>query len=113
TYVAVTLDHCIECHTPMIQGGLDLNRTNEGGRVFENIFELGFTVISANVTPHTALGIGAWSDEEIKTAITRGVSRDGREHLPAMAYPYYATMTDGDLDAIIVYLRSVPPMPAD
>ncbi len=113
TYVAVTLGHCIECHTPMVQGMHDFTRTNEGGRVFENLFELGFTVISANVSPHPELGIGAWTDEEIKTAITQGISRDGREHLPAMAYPYYATMTDGDLDAIIVYLRSVPPMPAD
>ncbi len=97
----------------MVQGVHDFTRTNEGGRVFENLFDLGFTVISANVTPHPELGIGAWTDEEIKTAITQGISRDGREHLPAMAYPYYATMTDGDLDAIIVYLRSVPPSPAD
>ncbi len=113
TYVAVALGHCIECHTPMVQGVHDFTRTNEGGRVFENLFDLGFTVISANVTPHPELGIGAWTDEEIKTAITQGISRDGREHLPAMAYRYYATLSDEDLDAIIVYLRSVPPSPAD
>jgi mono/diheme cytochrome c family protein len=113
TYVTVTLGHCIECHTPMVQGILDLARTNEGGRVFENLFELDFTVISANVTPHPELGIGEWTDEEIKRAITQGISRDGREHLPAMAYPYYATINDEDLDAIVLYLRSLPPLPAD
>ncbi|TDJ47462.1 MAG: c-type cytochrome [Gammaproteobacteria bacterium] len=113
TYVTVALGHCIECHTPMVEGMHDFTRTNEGGRVFENIFDLGFTVISANVSPHPELGIGTWTDEEIKRAITQGISRDGREHLPAMAYPYYATITDEDLDAIIVYLRSLPPMPAD
>lgn len=113
TYFTVALGHCTECHTPMVEGMHDFTRTNEGGRVFENIFDLGFTVISANVSPHPELGIGTWTDEEIKRAITQGISRDGREHLPAMAYPYYATITDEDLDAIIVYLRSLPPMPAD
>ncbi len=97
----------------MVQGMLDLAHTNEGGRVFENLFELGFTVISANVTPHPELGIGEWTDEEIKRAITQGFSRDGREHLPAMAYRYYATINDEDLDAIVLYLRSLPPLPAD
>ena len=35
----------------------------------------------------------------------------GRKHLIGMAYPYYATMKDEDLDAIVTYLRSVPPSP--
>ncbi len=113
TYVTVTLGHCIECHTPMVQGMHDFERTNEGGRIFPNLFGLGHTVISRNITPHPELGIGTWTDDEIKRAITQGVSRDGREHLPGMAYPYYATISDEDLDAIIVYLRSLPPMPAN
>ncbi len=29
--------------------------------------------------------------------------------LPPMGYAYYANMTDEDLDAIIAYLRSLPP----
>jgi mono/diheme cytochrome c family protein len=113
TYLAVTLGHCIECHTPMIQGRHDFTRTNEGGRVFPDLFNLGHTVVSRNITPHPELGIGDWTDGELKRAITRGISRDGRQHLAGMAYPYYATMTDEDLDAIIVYLRSVPPSPAN
>ncbi len=28
--------------------------------------------------------------------------------LPPMGYPYYAKMTDADLDAVIAYLRTVP-----
>jgi mono/diheme cytochrome c family protein len=111
TYLAVTLGHCIECHTPMVEGRHDFTRTNAGGRVFPNLFELGGAVVSRNITPHPEIGIGTWTDAEIKRAITQGISRDGREHLPGMAYPYYATMTDEDLDAIILYLRSVPPSP--
>ena len=111
TYLAVTMGHCIECHTPMVEGMHDFTRTNEGGRPFPNLFGLGATVVSRNITPHTELGVGEWTDAELKRAITQGISRDGREHLPGMGYPYYATMTDEDLDAIIVYLRSVPPSP--
>jgi mono/diheme cytochrome c family protein len=111
TYVAVALGHCIECHTPMVQGRHDFTRTNAGGRIFEDLFGLGRTLVSRNVTPHRVLGIGAWTDAEIKRAITEGISRDGREHIPGMAYPYYATMTEGDLDALVAYLRSRPPMP--
>ena len=112
TYLAVTLGHCIECHTPMVEGQLDFTRTNAGGRVLPEVFGLD-TALTRNITPHPELGIGDWTDDEIKRAITQGVSRDGREHLVAMAYSYYATITDEDLDAIIFYLRSVPPSPAD
>jgi hypothetical protein len=28
--------------------------------------------------------------------------------LPPMAYPYYAKISDADLDAIVAYLRSLP-----
>lgn len=113
TYLTVALGHCTECHTPMVEGRHDFTRTNEGGRIFENLFGLGYTLVAPNITPHPELGIGDWTNDEIKRAITQGISRDGRQHLAGMAYPYYATMIDEDLDAIIVYLRSVPPSPTD
>ena len=46
---------------------------------------------------------------EIKRAITQGVRRDGTKLKPPMGYPYYAKMTDGDVDAMVAYLRTVPP----
>lgn len=113
TYLAVALGHCTECHTPMIEGRHDFSLTGLGGRVFNNLFGLGYTVISANITPHPTLGIGAWSDAEIKRVITTGVRRDGRRLLPSMAFSYYANMTDEDLGALIVYLRSLKPLPAE
>jgi hypothetical protein len=65
--------------------------------------------VSRNITSHKEKGIGAWSDDEIKRAITQGLSRDGSRLKPPMGYPFYAKMTDGDLDAIVAYLRTVPP----
>ena len=53
-------------------------------------------------------GIGDWSDADIKRAITQGVRKDGSRLKPPMGYGYYAKMTDGDLDAMIAYLRTVP-----
>ena len=47
-------------------------------------------------------------DDEIKRAITAGISKDGSKLKPPMGYQYYATLTPDDLDAIVAYLRTVP-----
>jgi hypothetical protein len=36
------------------------------------------------------------------------VRRDGTKLKPPMGYRYYAKMNDGDMDAMIAYLRTVP-----
>lgn len=113
TYMAVTIGHCTDCHTPIVEGRHDFSRAGLGGTAFPNIFGLGYTVVSANVTPHPTLGIGQWTDEEIKRAITQGIRPDGRQMLPGMAFPYYAKMTDEDLDALVYFLRSLPPQPVE
>ena len=56
------------------------------------------------------IGIGAWTDLEIKRAITKGIARDGRVLNPPMAIAWYSGMTESDLDAIIAWLRTVPPL---
>ena len=66
------------------------------------------TSVSRNITSHTEKGIGAWSDAEIKRAITDGMSRDGSRLKPPMGYEFYKNMTEADLDAIVAYLRTVP-----
>lgn len=111
-YVTNTLGHCMECHTPMTETGqLVMERMGEGGRVFSGIFGLEVTTVSSNVTPHELVGIGEWSDAEIKTAITTGVGRNGRELAHAMAFDYYKTITDEDLNAIVSFLRSLNSLP--
>jgi hypothetical protein len=64
--------------------------------------------MSRNITSSKDKGIGAWTDDEIKRAITQGVSRDGSKLKPPMGYHYYAKVDVGDLDAIVAYLRTVP-----
>ena len=113
TYLGNALGHCMECHTPIVDGVFDLSRTGAGGYVFHKPFGLELAAVAANITPHTEHGIGAWTDDEIKRAITQAISRDGRQLLPVMPYNYYRNITDEDMDALIVYLRSLPPQSSD
>ena len=64
---------------------------------------------SRNITSSKEKGIGGWTDAEIKRAITEGISRDGSRLKPPMGFEFYKNMTNDDLDAIVAYLRTVPP----
>jgi mono/diheme cytochrome c family protein len=112
-YVGNALGHCMECHTPLVKGAPDLSRTGAGGNVFVKPHGLQLAAMAANITPHPKQGIGEWTDDEIKRAITQAISRDGRQLQPAMPFYFYEKISDEDLDALIVYLRSIPPQPAD
>jgi hypothetical protein len=55
--------------------------------------------------------VGAWSDAELKRALTHGVGRDGRAFKTPMARQiYFSKMTDQDLDAIVAWMRTIPPL---
>ena len=66
--------------------------------------------ISANITSHPSAGLGQWSDDEIKRAITQGIGRDGHALKPPMAYGFYAGLKDTDLKDVIAWLRTLPPL---
>ena len=108
-YLAGPVGHCIECHTPMGNSGRPdfKNRLGAGGRAFHGPW--GVTA-SRNITPHKSDGVGAWTDPEIKRAITTGVSRNGSKLGPPMGYQYYARMSAADLNALVAYLRSLKPV---
>jgi mono/diheme cytochrome c family protein len=107
-YYLVTIAHCMECHTPFGPPGTGVDfqgSLGKGGREFPGPWG---TSVSRNITSSKAKGLGDWSDAEIKRAITQGVRKDGTKLKPPMGFPYYAKMTDGDLDAMVAYLRTVP-----
>jgi mono/diheme cytochrome c family protein len=111
-----TIGHCMECHTPMMRGTPDFaNSLGKGGRVFSPTEIKGLPSTwdgskSSNITSDPKAGLGSWTDAEIKRAITQGISRDGTPLKPPMAYASYANMTGDDLDAIVAWLRTVPPL---
>jgi mono/diheme cytochrome c family protein len=105
-FYLATIGHCMECHSPMRPKGRDFSRLGAGG--FELKGPWGVS-ISRNITSDKEKGLGNWTDDEIKRAITQGISRDGSKLKPPMGYPFYAKMTEADLGAIVAYLRTVPP----
>jgi mono/diheme cytochrome c family protein len=107
-YMAGPLGHCIECHTPMGPQGFDYkDRLGAGGMTFKGPWGVS---AARNITSDRESGIGAWSDAEIKRAITQGISRDGGRLHPPMAYGYYANINDEDMSALVAYLRTIPPV---
>ncbi|MCE9658854.1 MAG: cytochrome c [Burkholderiales bacterium] len=112
-----TIGHCLECHTPVDKGVLQLDAAlGAGGRPFMPSFVKGLPeswkgAVSRNLTSDRERGLGAWSDAEIRRAIVQGVGRDGRRMQEPMPYAWYAGLRDDDLDAIVAYLRTLPPLP--
>jgi mono/diheme cytochrome c family protein len=104
----LTIAHCLECHTPEGPSAVhDFDgASGKGGRTFRGPWG---ESISPNITADPAAGLGRWSDDEIKRAITQGIARDGHKLKPPMAYAAYASMTAQDLDAIVAFLRTLPP----
>lgn len=107
-YLAGPVAHCMECHTPMGEKGPMID-TDLGRGGFEFHGPWGVSV-SPNITSHEN-GLAGLSDEELRAIITRGIRPDGSEMLPPMPYLFLAKMSDDDLNAIIAYLRTLPPLP--
>jgi mono/diheme cytochrome c family protein len=106
-FYLATIAHCMECHTPMGPRGREFStRLGAGGFEFPGPWG---TSVSRNITSSKTKGVGAWTDAEIKRAITTGVDKDGKHLKPPMGYHYYAKMTDSDLNDLIAWLRTLPP----
>jgi mono/diheme cytochrome c family protein len=104
-FYLATIGHCMECHTPRVNGRHDFQNLGKGGQEFKGPWGVS---VSRNISSHNDKGIGGWSDAEIKRAITQGVRKDGSPLKPPMGFPLYAKMTDEDLSAVVAYLRTVP-----
>ncbi|RDB02421.1 c-type cytochrome [Runella aurantiaca] len=67
---------------------------------------------SANLTSD-ATGIGTWSYEQFKTALTQGKSKGlatARPLLPPMPWVNYTNMAEEDIEAVFKYLKSTKPV---
>ncbi|WP_254429870.1 c-type cytochrome [Ruegeria atlantica] len=107
-YLAGPVAHCIECHTPMGEKG-PMFKTHLGAGGFEFHGPWG-TSVSSNLTTHED-GLAGYTDEEIQVMIVEGIRPDGSKMLPPMGYHHYAAMSENDLDAVVLYLRQLPPIP--
>lgn len=93
-YIA-QLGDCVACHTE--KGGKEM----AGGLALET--PMG-TIWSTNITPDKKTGIGNWTYGEFDRAMRKGVAADGHNLYPAMPYPSYAKVSEGDMTALWAYL---------
>jgi mono/diheme cytochrome c family protein len=99
-YMAIAGD-CAACHTA--KGGEPF----AGGGALETPFG---TLLSPNITPELATGIGGWTDDQFVDAVRNGIGHDGIHLYPAMPYTYYTKMFRADVIAIRVFLDTLQPV---
>ena len=132
----VTVGDCDACHTPKTFGpngpDLDLTRRFSGsleGMVLAPVdtsllnnyayltHDLGAFIgpwgvsFPANLTPDNETGIGTWQPEMFINAIRTGKHlgvADGRPILPPMTTTTLAQLSDEDLKAMFMFLKSMP-----
>jgi len=64
---------------------------------------------AANITPDES-GIGNWTEEQFKKALTQGKYKgldNGRMLLPPMPWFNYTSLSDEDINAVFMYLKSI------
>jgi mono/diheme cytochrome c family protein len=103
-YLVNTIMTCNNCHTPMGPNGPQFDKALSGGLTFD---EPPFKVTASNITPDKETGIGTWSDADIKRTLRTGVRPNGVALAAVMPSGFYGIITDGDMDAIVAYLRSI------
>ncbi len=105
-YIGEVVGACGACHhgfnaTMQPIAGMELS----GGRVFA---ERGFRAVASNITQDRETGIGAWTDAQIAAAIRDGHRPDGSLIGPPMPVESYRGLSDRDVAALVVWLRTVP-----
>ena len=111
-YIFNSAAGCVDCHSehdPIGQDHVVLSGMQGSGEVM--LFDdLPGRVVASNITSDPQTGAGAWTDDQLSRAIREGIGHDGRALFPIMPYQHYKTMSDEDLAAVVVYMRSLPPV---
>jgi mono/diheme cytochrome c family protein len=101
---------CSDCHTPGgMMGAADMKRYLGGSDVGFSIPGEG-VYVGENLTPDNETGLGAWTSDQIVTAIRSGKRPDGSELSGVMPYASFSRLTDEDAAAIAAFLKSIPPV---
>ncbi len=91
--------NCQTCHTR--PGG----RPYEGGLSFTTDFGI---IYSTNITADPRAGIGSWTLPQFVRAMREGVDAEGQHLYPAFPYTAFTRLSDGDLQALYAYFKTVP-----
>jgi len=100
-YLTRALGHCGECHTPR----------NFLGGAKQDRFLAGEKDVGPNLT---ATRLKSWGDADLKSFLTTGLNAEGDVPAKEMGEVIANTtskLTPQDLDAVVAFLRSLPPLP--
>jgi len=87
---------CIGCHGPGLSGG--------------HVEGPPGAPPAANLTPHSS-GLENWTEADFDHALRRGVRKNGTPINIFMPWPNFSGMTDDEVKALWLFVRSVPPKP--
>lgn len=105
-YLVEALAHCGECHTPRNLLFATKNDVKLSGAVVE-----GWKAY--NITSDRDTGIGSWTNEQLVSYLSKGHAEGRGGTSGSMAEAVNLSLrhlTPSDIDSIVEYLRSVPPV---
>jgi mono/diheme cytochrome c family protein len=103
-YLAESAEHCGLCHTPKNAMGGDETARPMQGSVLQSWY-------APNLTGDQRIGLGDWTIEDVVLYLKTGRNRFGLGSGPMADAITHSTshLTDADLRAIAVYVKSLPP----
>lgn len=110
-YLAEGVLQCFHCHSdrdPGLPGAPPREGKKGAGHVWYD--EPDRRLVSPNITPDPETGAGTWTDDMFARAIREGVGHDGRPLHPQMWYDSFRYLSDEDVESVVVYLRTIPPV---
>jgi len=106
------LGHCWECHSATGSGPRDLGEEGffagwDEAQTFPGVGKIYFR----NLTPDRQTGLGKYTREQLKQALRAGKRLDGKPWAAPMSFfaPHLSGLSDEDLDALVAFMKSVPP----
>lgn len=110
-YLVTAISICGDCHTPVLPNGApDATKFLAGGIVEDQV--------APNLTPDKVTGIGRWTDAEIVGVLRYALEPEGtivsglmmEQDTGTRGSGGYSRLTDADDQAIVAFLRSIPPV---
>jgi mono/diheme cytochrome c family protein len=109
-YLVTAVMHCFECHTTPDEHGVPDVAHHLGAGGMKIDLGPGMSVVTPNITSDKDTGIGSWTAADIKKALTEGITPTGGHLSPPMPFPWFKNMTDQDLDAVVAFIQTLPPI---
>jgi cytochrome c oxidase cbb3-type subunit 2 len=101
---------CNDCHSPVRDGGAMIEEYSLAGGQRWELPPFG-TTYSPNLTSDKETGLADKTDQQIVDALTKGIRTDGTRMMPfPMPWPSFAGLKESDVNAIVAYLRTIPPV---